>query len=74
MLLLVGFGGCGDASEVSVIEVAAVTLHGDDVGVVDEVVDHDGCDDIAAEDFAPAPERFVRGDDQAGLLVAGREE
>lgn len=50
-----------------------VALEGDDVGVVDEPVDHGG-DDVVAEDLVLAAERLVRGDDQAGAFVAGRDE
>jgi hypothetical protein len=35
---------------------------GDDVGVVDEAVDHGG-GDVVTEDLAPADERLVAGDD-----------
>jgi hypothetical protein len=49
----------GDAAEVSVFEPVAV-FQGDDVGVVDEAVDHGGGDDVVAEDLAPAAERFAR--------------
>jgi hypothetical protein len=47
------------------------SLSGDDFGVVDEPVDHGGGDHVVAEDFAPAAEDFVAGDDQAGSFVAG---
>jgi hypothetical protein len=46
-------GGRGNAAEVSVLEPVAVSLQGDDLGVVDEVVDHGG-DGVVAEDLAPA--------------------
>jgi len=66
----VGRGG-GDAAEVSVFESVAVTFEGDDFGVVDEAVDH-GCGHyVVAEDFSPAAEGLVAGDDQRGPLVAG---
>ena len=35
-------GGCGDAAEVAVFEPVGVAFEGDDVGVVDEPVDHGG--------------------------------
>ena len=50
----------------------------EDLGVVDEPVDHRGGDDVVAEDLAPAGERLVAGDDhrralgQGGLGVARR--
>jgi site-specific DNA recombinase len=43
---------------------------GDDVGVVDEPVDHRRGDGVVAEDLAPAAEFLVGGDDQAGAFVA----
>jgi hypothetical protein len=73
-LLVGGLGGCGDSAEVAVFEAVAVSLHGDDLGVVDEVVDHGGDDDVVAEGFAPAAERLVAGDDQAGSFVAGGDQ
>jgi hypothetical protein len=45
--------GCGDAAEVAVSEAVGVAFEGDDVGVVDEPVDHRGGDDVVAEDLAP---------------------
>ena len=67
-------GGRGDAAEVAVFEPVAVAFEGDDFGVVDEAVDHGGGDDVVAEDLAPAAERLVAGDDQAGPFVAGGDE
>ena len=55
-------------------EPVGVALDGDDLGVVDESVDHGGGDDGVAEDLAPAAEGVVGGDDQAGSFVAGRDE
>lgn len=49
-------------------------LEGDDLGVVDEAVDHGCGDDVVAEDLAPPSERLVACDDQAGALVAGGDE
>ena len=73
MSSFVGRGG-GDAAEVSVFEPVGVALEGDDVGVVDEPVDHGCGDDVVAEHFAPSPERLVAGDDQGGSFVAGGDE
>jgi hypothetical protein len=42
--------------------------------VVDEAVVHGGGDGVVAEDLAPAAEGLVRGDDQGGSFVAGRDE
>jgi hypothetical protein len=60
----VGFGPVDDRSrccgrsdgrgarEVAVFEAVAVALEGEDLGVVDEAVDHRGGDDVVAEDLA----------------------
>ena len=50
------------------------SLQVDDLGVVDEAVDHGRGDDGVAEDLAPAAEGLVRGHDDAGPLVAGRDQ
>ncbi len=57
-------GGGGDSAEVVVLEPVGVALEGDDVGVVDEPVDHGGGDGVVAEDLAPAAELLVAGDDE----------
>jgi hypothetical protein len=67
-------GSGGDAAEVSVLASVAVALEGDDFGVVDEPVDHGGGDDVVGEDFAPAAEWLVAGDDQRCPFVAGADE
>jgi hypothetical protein len=46
----------------------AVAFEAEDLGVVNESVDHGG--DFVADDFAPAAEGLVAGDHQAGALVA----
>src|SRR5579862_6065497 len=66
--------GCGDAAEIPVPEPVGVAFEGDDVGVVDEPVDHRGGDDLVAEDLAPPAERLVAGNDEAGSFVAGGDE
>jgi hypothetical protein len=50
------------------------SAHGEDVGVVDDAVDHRCGDGLVAEDFAPAAERQVGGEDQRGVLVAAADE
>jgi hypothetical protein len=40
------------AAEVAVAEAVAVALEREDLGVVDEPVDHGGGDDLVAEDLA----------------------
>ena len=42
--------------------------------MVDEAVDHGGGHDGVAEDLTPAAEGLVGGDDDAGPLVAGRDQ
>ena len=46
--------GGGDAAEVAVLEAVAVAFEADDVGVMDEAVDHGSGDGVVAEDLAPA--------------------
>jgi hypothetical protein len=53
-------GGRGDAAEVFVFEPVAVSFESDDVGVVDEAVDHGGGDGVVAEDLAPANWNWLR--------------
>jgi hypothetical protein len=60
-----------DAAEVSVFDAVAVSFECDDFGVVHEAIDHGSGDDVVTEDFSPAAEGFVGGDDEAGLFVAG---
>jgi len=62
-------GWDGGAGEVAVFEAVGVAFEGEDLGVVDEPVDHGGGDDVVAEDLAPAREGLVGRDDQAGALV-----
>ena len=42
--------------------------------MVDEPVDHGGGNGVVTEDFAPAPEGLVAGDDDRCPLVAGRDQ
>lgn len=42
--------------------------------MVDEPVDHGGCDDVVGEDLAPPAEGHVRGDEDRALFVAGHDE
>ena len=71
MVVAVGVGG---AAEVAAFQSVAVAFEVDDFGVVDQAVDHGGGDGVVTEDFAPAAEGFVGGDDEAGPLVAGGDE
>src|SRR4051812_20995438 len=50
---LCGLGGCWDAAEVAVFEPVAVALERDDLGVVDQPVDHRCGDDVVTEHLAP---------------------
>jgi hypothetical protein len=70
-----GFGGVGgDAAEVSVSEPIAVAFDGDDVGVVDEPVDHGGGDDVVAEHLTPSAAGLAAGNDETGSFVAAGDE
>jgi len=81
-----GGGGVGDWSgcfgalargwwsEVAVLQPVAVAFEGEDLCVVDEPVDHRDGDGVVAEDLAPCAEWLIRGDDQAGVLVAAGDE
>ena len=55
------FGGvrAGAGSEVSVFEAVAVAFEGEDLGVVDEPVDHRGGGHVVSEDLSPGAERLV---------------
>ncbi len=50
------FGALGGDAGVEVLaaEAVAVAFEGEDLGVVDEPVDHRGGGDVVAEDLAPA--------------------
>ena len=48
------------AGEVAVFEAVGVAFEGEDVGVVNEPVDHGGGGDVVAEDLAPAGEGLGR--------------
>jgi hypothetical protein len=61
-------------AKVAVLEPVAVAFEADDLGVVDQAVDHGGGDHVVVEHLAPAAEWLVAGDDQAGALVAARHE
>jgi hypothetical protein len=54
-------GGAG--AEVAVFEAVAVAFEADQLGVVDEPVDHRDGDGVVAEDLAPGAEGHVRGHD-----------
>src|SRR5512133_2006745 len=56
------------------LESVGVASEGDDFGVVDEAVDHGFGDDLVAEDFAPAAEWLVGGNDQGGAFVAAGDQ
>src|SRR5688572_24634314 len=69
------FGGLGRAgAEVVVLEAVGIALEREDLGVVDESVDHRSGGGVVAEDFAPGREWLVAGDDQARALVAAADQ
>jgi hypothetical protein len=72
--VLVAGGGRGDAAEVSVLEPVAVSFQCDDLGAVDEAVDHGGGDGVVAENLSPAAEWLVACDAEAGSFVAAAYE
>src|SRR4051812_31741777 len=69
-----GVGVIGDLAEVAAFEPVAVAFEVDDLGVVDEPVDHGGGDSVVAEDLAPPAEGFVGAHHHAGPLVARRHQ
>src|SRR5437879_1161805 len=74
MVSVFSCAGGGNTAEVAVLEPVAVALEGDDLGVVDEAVDHRGGHDVVAEDLAPPAEDLVAGHDQRRAFVAGGDE
>ncbi len=56
--LILGFDA-GQAVDAAAAEPVAGAFEGEDVGVVDDPVDHGGGDGLIAEDVAPAGERQV---------------
>ncbi len=62
------------APEVPVFEPVGVAFHAEDLGVVNEPVDHRRGDHLVPEDLAPGGESLVRSDDQRGPLVAGADQ
>jgi hypothetical protein len=61
----------GQGVDAAVAEVVAGAFEGEDVGVVDDAVDHGGGDGLVTEDAAPAAEGQVGGQDEGGVFVAG---
>jgi hypothetical protein len=75
--LVLGFGGGSDAGKAvdsSAAEAVAGTFEGEDVGVVNDSVDHGGGDGLVSDDAGPAGERQVAGEHQRGVFVAGADE
>ena len=64
----------GEAVDAASAEAVAGAFEGEDVGVVDDAVDHCGGDGLVSEDGAPAGEWQVAGQDQGCVFVAGRDE
>ena len=74
LVCLVLGSDAGEAVDAPAAEPVAGAFHGEDVGVVDDAVDHGGGDGLVSEHCAPAGERQVGGQDQGGVLVAGGDE
>ena len=51
-----------------------MAFEGQDVGVVDDAIDHRGGDGVVTEDVSPPGERQVAGQDDRGVLVAAGDE
>ena len=64
----------GEGVDAAVAEPVAGAFQGEDVGVVNDAVDHRGGDCLVAEHATPARERKVRGEDQRGVFIARRDE
>lgn len=71
---LVSFGRGGSAADVAVLEAVGRAFDAEEVGVVDEKLDHGGGDGVIAEYFAPPAEGVVGGRYGGGSFVAGGEE
>jgi hypothetical protein len=72
LMSVVGCGGRGDTAEVSVFEPVGVAFEGDDLGVMDEPVDHGGGDHVVAEGLAPPACRAGSRDTSGWDGVTGR--
>lgn len=64
----------GQGVDASVAQAVAGAFEGDDVGVVDDAVDHRGGDDLVSEDAGPGAEWQVAGQDQRGVFVPGGDQ
>jgi hypothetical protein len=51
-----------------------VAFESDDIGVVDEPIDHGGSDNFVAEHLAPAAKGLVGDDDRGGSLLAAGDQ
>ena len=72
VLLFCGVLGSGgrQGGDSAVFESVAGAFKRDDVGVVNDAVDHGRGHDLVAEDIAPAGEWAVARQDQRGMFVA----
>jgi len=64
----------GAGPEVAVLEPVGIAFEAEDLGVVDQPVDHRGGGHVVAEDLAPRAEGLVAGDDQASAFIAAGDE
>jgi hypothetical protein len=60
-------------AEVAAFEAIAVAFKREDLGVVDEPVDHGGSGDVVAQDLTPRAEGLGR-DDKNGAFIAAADE
>ena len=72
--VVAGGADAGQGVDASVAEPVAGSFEGEDVGVVDDAVDHGGGDDLVSEHASPAAEGQVAGQYQGGVFVAGRHQ
>ena len=65
---------CRAGGRLVFFEPVAVAFEADDIGVVDDSVDHGRGDGQVSEDVAPAGKREVRRQDHWGVFVAAGDE
>ena len=70
LVCLVLGSDAGQAVDASAAESVAGAFEGEDVGVVDDPVDHGCGDGLVSEDASPAGERQVAGEDEGCVFVA----
>src|SRR5665811_1326717 len=64
----------GAGSEVTILEAVGIAFEAEDLGVMDQPVDHRGRCHVVTEDLTPRRERLVAGDDHRRTFVAAGDE